>query len=74
MHGLGKKHLHIQELNPGLIGARQGDLPLNLPLLFVFIQVSEVRLFGEEEDIQQDLYLAVCSWPTDRSKVLVYGW
>ncbi|XP_072019398.1 DDB1- and CUL4-associated factor 15-like [Amphiura filiformis] len=36
-------------------------------------KVSEVRLFGEEEDIQQDLYLAVCSWPTDASKVMVYG-
>ncbi|XP_022109934.1 DDB1- and CUL4-associated factor 15-like [Acanthaster planci] len=35
-------------------------------------KVSEVRLFNEEE-IQQDLYIAVCSWPTDSSKVLVYG-
>ncbi|XP_038068426.1 DDB1- and CUL4-associated factor 15-like [Patiria miniata] len=35
-------------------------------------KVSEVRLFNEEE-IQQDLYIAVCSWPTDGSKILVYG-
>ncbi|XP_033122001.1 DDB1- and CUL4-associated factor 15-like [Anneissia japonica] len=35
-------------------------------------RVSEVRLFGDEE-IQQDLYIAVCSWPTDQSKVMVYG-
>nr|XP_006812606.1 PREDICTED: uncharacterized protein LOC102805067 [Saccoglossus kowalevskii] len=36
------------------------------------VKVSEVRLFGEEE-IQDDLYIAVCSWPTDASKVFVYG-
>ncbi|XP_070562650.1 DDB1- and CUL4-associated factor 15-like [Ptychodera flava] len=35
-------------------------------------KVSEVRLFGEEE-IQDDLYIAVCSWPTDPTKVFVYG-
>ncbi|XP_071953874.1 DDB1- and CUL4-associated factor 15-like [Antedon mediterranea] len=35
-------------------------------------RVSEVLLFGEEE-IQQDLYIAICSWPTDQSKILVYG-
>ncbi|XP_033636213.1 DDB1- and CUL4-associated factor 15-like [Asterias rubens] len=40
----------------------------NKPML----KVSEVRLFSEEE-IQQDLYIALCSWPTDSSKVLVYG-
>ena len=36
------------------------------------LQVSEVRLFGEEE-IQQDLYIAICEWPTDTSRILVYG-
>ncbi|XP_071484568.1 DDB1- and CUL4-associated factor 15-like [Diadema antillarum] len=35
-------------------------------------KVSEVGLFGEEE-IQQDLYIAVCSWPSDNTKVMVYG-
>ncbi|XP_046374752.1 DDB1- and CUL4-associated factor 15-like [Haliotis rufescens] len=34
--------------------------------------VSEVRLFGEE-DIVQDLFLAFCEWPEDDTKVLVYG-
>ncbi|XP_013412885.1 DDB1- and CUL4-associated factor 15 isoform X2 [Lingula anatina] len=36
-------------------------------------KVSEVRLFGEEE-IQQDLYIAVCQWSTDSRKILVYGY
>lgn len=35
-------------------------------------KVSEVSLFGEEE-IQQDLYIAICSWPSDNTKVMVYG-
>nr|XP_054764093.1 uncharacterized protein LOC129270790 [Lytechinus pictus] len=35
-------------------------------------KVSEVGLFGEEE-IQQDLYIAICSWPSDSTKVMVYG-
>ena len=30
-------------------------------------------LFGEE-DIQEELYIAVCEWPTDESTVLVYGY
>ena len=37
------------------------------------LQVAEVRLFGEE-DIQQDLYIAVCEWPTDNTRILVYGY
>ncbi|XP_064624795.1 DDB1- and CUL4-associated factor 15-like [Lineus longissimus] len=36
-------------------------------------QVSEVRLFGEEE-ISHDLYLAFCEWPRDTSKVLIFGY
>ncbi|XP_014676554.1 PREDICTED: DDB1- and CUL4-associated factor 15-like [Priapulus caudatus] len=36
-------------------------------------KVATVRLFGEEE-LQQDLYIAVCQWPTDDSQILVYGY
>ncbi|XP_076353579.1 uncharacterized protein LOC143248774 isoform X1 [Tachypleus tridentatus] len=36
------------------------------------LKVSEVRLFGETE-IMQDLKIAVCQWPTDDTKILVYG-
>ena len=36
------------------------------------IKVSEVQLFGDE-DIQEDLYLAVNQWPTVHDRVLVLG-
>jgi DDB1- and CUL4-associated factor 15 len=31
-----------------------------------------VRLFQDEE-IYSDLYLTVCEWPSDASKVIVFG-
>lgn len=34
-------------------------------------KISEVRLF--EDGIEPDIFIAVCEWPTDRSKILVYG-
>ncbi|KAM9242500.1 DDB1- and CUL4-associated factor 15 isoform 1-T1 [Dugong dugon] len=34
--------------------------------------VRQVRLFQEEE-IYSDLYLTVCEWPSDASKVIVFG-
>lgn len=36
------------------------------------VKVSEVVLFAEEK-INKALHLAVCSWPTDNTKILVYG-
>ncbi|CAH1773548.1 unnamed protein product [Owenia fusiformis] len=36
-------------------------------------QISEIRLFVED-DIQQDLYVAICEWPSDNSQLLVYGY
>lgn len=38
---------------------------------FYVVQVSEVRLF--EDGIEPDIFIAVCEWPADRSKILVYG-
>lgn len=35
-------------------------------------QVRQVRLFQDEE-IYSDLYLTVCEWPSDASKVIVFG-
>ncbi|XP_066563857.1 DDB1- and CUL4-associated factor 15 isoform X2 [Amia ocellicauda] len=35
-------------------------------------QVREVRLFAGEE-IYSDLFLTVCEWPSDRSKIVVFG-
>lgn len=35
-------------------------------------QVRQVRLFQDEE-IYSDLYLTVCEWPSDSSKVIVFG-
>ncbi|XP_018615111.2 DDB1- and CUL4-associated factor 15 isoform X1 [Scleropages formosus] len=35
-------------------------------------QVHHVRLFAGE-DIYSDLYLTVCEWPNDHSKVIVFG-
>uniref|UniRef100_UPI00358F4A39 DDB1- and CUL4-associated factor 15 isoform X2 n=1 Tax=Myxine glutinosa TaxID=7769 RepID=UPI00358F4A39 len=35
-------------------------------------KVYDVRLFGNVE-IFSDLFLSVCEWPSDRSKILVYG-
>lgn len=37
-----------------------------------FLQVRKVRLFQDEE-IYSDLYLTVCEWPSDSSKVIVFG-
>ncbi|XP_029441572.1 DDB1- and CUL4-associated factor 15 [Rhinatrema bivittatum] len=34
--------------------------------------VREVRLFQDEE-IYSDLYLTVCEWPSDSSKIIVFG-
>lgn len=34
--------------------------------------VRQVRLFQDEE-IYSDLYLTVCEWPSDASKVIVFG-
>ncbi|XP_071853689.1 DDB1- and CUL4-associated factor 15-like isoform X2 [Apostichopus japonicus] len=36
------------------------------------VKVSEIQLFAEEK-ISLALHLAVCSWPTDDTKILVYG-
>ncbi|CAL8269229.1 unnamed protein product [Gadus morhua 'NCC'] len=35
-------------------------------------QVHHVRLFAGEE-IYSDLYLTVCEWPNDRSKIVIFG-
>ncbi|KAM6972516.1 DDB1- and CUL4-associated factor 15 [Aplochiton taeniatus] len=35
-------------------------------------QVHHVRLFAGE-DIYSDLYLTVCEWPNDRSKIVIFG-
>ncbi|XP_034044430.1 LOW QUALITY PROTEIN: DDB1- and CUL4-associated factor 15 [Thalassophryne amazonica] len=35
-------------------------------------QVHHVRLFAGEE-IYTDLYLTVCEWPNDRSKIVIFG-
>uniref|UniRef100_UPI0037E7AC2C DDB1- and CUL4-associated factor 15 isoform X2 n=1 Tax=Semicossyphus pulcher TaxID=241346 RepID=UPI0037E7AC2C len=35
-------------------------------------QVHHVRLFSGEE-IYSDLYLAVCEWPNDHSKIVIFG-
>lgn len=35
-------------------------------------QIRQVRLFQDEE-IYSDLYLTVCEWPSDASKVIVFG-
>ncbi|XP_069051729.1 DDB1- and CUL4-associated factor 15 isoform X1 [Lepisosteus oculatus] len=35
-------------------------------------QVRQVRLFAGEE-IYSDLYLTVCEWPSDRSKIVIFG-
>uniref|UniRef100_A0A7N4PR84 DDB1 and CUL4 associated factor 15 n=1 Tax=Sarcophilus harrisii TaxID=9305 RepID=A0A7N4PR84_SARHA len=50
-----------------------------LVLLMLFLvpvqscpQVRQVRLFQDEE-IYSDLYLTVCEWPSDSSKVIVFG-
>ncbi|KAB1259216.1 DDB1- and CUL4-associated factor 15 [Camelus dromedarius] len=43
-----------------------------LPLPKHAAQVRQVRLFQDEE-IYSDLYLTVCEWPSDASKVIVFG-
>ena len=35
-------------------------------------QVRQVRLF-QDEQIYSDLYLTVCEWPSDSSKLIVFG-
>ncbi|XP_076001937.1 DDB1- and CUL4-associated factor 15 [Genypterus blacodes] len=35
-------------------------------------QVHHVRLFAEEE-IYSDLYLTVCEWPNDHTKIVIFG-
>lgn len=35
-------------------------------------QVSEVRLFGEEE-IEQDVKISICQFPTDSSRIVIHG-
>lgn len=42
------------------------------PSLYPLPQVRQVRLFQDEE-IYSDLYLTVCEWPSDSSKVIVFG-
>ena len=32
-----------------------------------------MKLFGEE-DIQQELFLSMCEWPTDDTRVLIHGY
>lgn len=41
-------------------------------IVIVYLQVSEVRLFGEE-DVTQDLFITFCQWQDDSSKVMVLG-
>ncbi|KAK2177709.1 hypothetical protein NP493_583g02001 [Ridgeia piscesae] len=36
-------------------------------------KVAQVKLFGEE-DIQQELFLSMCEWPTDDTRVLIHGY
>ena len=36
------------------------------------LQVHHVRLFAGEE-IYSDLYLTVCEWPNDHSKIVIFG-
>lgn len=36
------------------------------------VKVSETTLFGDHK-INAELVLAVCQWPTDESKILIYG-
>lgn len=43
-----------------------------LPSVLLLLQVRQVRLFQDEE-IYSDLYLTVCEWPSDSSKVIVFG-
>ncbi|KAM7287761.1 uncharacterized protein ISCGN_031452 [Ixodes scapularis] len=37
------------------------------------VQAGETMLFGDN-GIHSDLTLAICQWPTDASKILIYGW
>lgn len=37
------------------------------------VQAGETMLFGDNT-IYSDLTLAVCQWPTDATKILIYGW
>lgn len=47
------------------------DLFLRLMSSFS-LQVHHVRLFAGEE-IYSDLYLTVCEWPNDHSKIVIFG-
>lgn len=46
--------------------------PAQTPYPELAAQVRQVRLFQDEE-IYSDLYLTVCEWPSDASKVIVFG-
>ena len=49
-------------------------MPLFCPIcLTCLFQVAQVKLFGEE-DIQQELFLSLCEWPTDDTRVLIHGY
>ncbi|XP_078574110.1 uncharacterized protein LOC144860638 [Branchiostoma floridae x Branchiostoma japonicum] len=61
-------HLHWWVLQP--VTTQQQGTPQRH---FKLHKVSQVRLFGEEE-IPTDIYLLVCQWPTDYTKVLVHGY
>eukprot|EP00058_Branchiostoma_floridae_P017120 XP_002602608.1 hypothetical protein BRAFLDRAFT_81882 [Branchiostoma floridae] len=61
-------HLHWWVLQP--VTTQQQGTPQRH---FRLHKVSQVRLFGEEE-IPTDIYLLVCQWPTDYTKVLVHGY
>ena len=39
----------------------------------VLCKVSEIRLFGEE-DIQQELFLSICEWPSLPDRLVVHGY
>ncbi|KAB1259215.1 DDB1- and CUL4-associated factor 15 [Camelus dromedarius] len=70
-------HSKLKLVGPGLaLGSHElreapGYAP-TLPLPKHAAQVRQVRLFQDEE-IYSDLYLTVCEWPSDASKVIVFG-
>lgn len=43
-----------------------------LNIRHLLLKVSEVKLFGEEE-LTVDLYISFCEWPSDHTKVLIFG-
>ncbi len=44
----------------------------NMDFICLSLQVHHVRLFAGE-DIYSDLYLTVCEWHNDHSKLVVFG-